>query len=428
MLNINLKTALTLCEINKFEKPFFSNESSVILFHFDGTKQNLATYLHLMLETKHILILNPLNRKKYTNTFHGVINYEFIFGLEGSFKNTNTKNINTFKASLIDKDVRLVIPTSGTTADPKLFCFSTKKLTLAAKNISDSLFLSKNDTALGYLPTNYTYGLSVLHSHLYVKSKFLLPEYGQHLLACFKNDLFSHIYCVPSSLNSIKKYAYKFLNNKSLKMLCQAGGPLSNSEAKFWFNICKKNKVEFVRMYGQTECGPRISCLRSIDFLNNPETVGKPINGVEVFLNKKTSELLVDSTTLADGYLKYQDNEWFIKSLESPYKTGDIGKINKDGYISIDGRASRFAKIQDMRISLDEIEFIAEEIALTDIGVIESKGKIAIIPSNTVSEDLIKKISKKLNLPARNFILLSPSFFSLNGNNKKNYKLMESNL
>ena len=211
-------------------------------------------------------------------------------------------------------------------------------------------------------------------------------------------------------------------------MLCQAGGPLSSSEAKFWFNICKKNKVEFVRMYGQTECGPRISCLRSIDFLNNPETVGKPINGVEVFLNKKTSELLVDSTTLADGYLKYQDNEWFIKSLESPYKTGDIGKINKDGYISIDGRASRFAKIQDMRISLDEIEFIAEEIALTDIGVIESKGKIAIIPSNTVSEDLIKKISKKLNLPARNFILLSPSFFSLNGNNKKNYKLMESNL
>ena len=192
MLNINLKTALTLCEINKFEKPFFSNESSVILFHFDGTKQNLATYLHLMLETKHILILNPLNRKKYTNTFHGVINYEFIFGLEGSFKNTNTKNINTFKASLIDKDVRLVIPTSGTTADPKLFCFSTKKLTLAAKNISDSLFLSKNDTALGYLPTNYTYGLSVLHSHLYAKSRFLLPEYGQHLLAM----IYSVIYIV----------------------------------------------------------------------------------------------------------------------------------------------------------------------------------------------------------------------------------------
>ena len=357
MLNIDLKTALKLCEVNKFQKPFYSSESSVILFHFDGTKQNLATYLHLLIDTSHIIILNPSNRTKYANNFHGAINYEFTIGLEKSFNNENIKNINDFKSALIKNKIRLVIPTSGSTAEPKLVCFSAKKITFAAKNIADSLLLSKNDVALGYLSTNYAYGLSVLHSHLYAKSKFLLPKINQQFLACFKNDIYSHIYCVPSTLNYIKKYSNKLLNNKSLKMLCQAGGPLSKSEANFWFDICNKNNIEFVKMYGQTECGPRISCLRGANFLRNSETVGKPLGGVKVYLSQQTSELLVDTPSLADGYLLFQDDGWFIKTLDTPYNTGDIGKINKNGFISLQGRSSRFAKIQDIRISLDEVEF-----------------------------------------------------------------------
>ena len=94
MLDIDLETALLLCEIKTFEKPYFSNESSVILFHFDGTKKNLAVYLHLILETDHIIILNPLNRTQFTSNFHKNISYEFTFGLDRFFKSRNLKNIN----------------------------------------------------------------------------------------------------------------------------------------------------------------------------------------------------------------------------------------------------------------------------------------------------------------------------------------------
>ena len=429
MLGINLDKALSLCNLKETDidnsvKKFNNN---LLLFHFDGSKKALANYLYLLFETSNILILNPTNRSQFSKSFHSGLPYEFVVGLD-NFPPGNKKYLDQGKTILTDRLIRLIIPTSGTTASPKLVCFSENKLYKAAKNISLSLSISKEDIACGYLPTNYGYGLSVLHSHLFSNSKFFLPEVNTKFIDLLMSSNCTNFYTVPSMLKYIDKFAEKILLKSNAKKLCQAGGALSQSQVDFWNSVCIKNNIEFIRMYGQTECGPRISCLRGKDYLNYPTSVGSAIPSVDIEISNSDGEILINSSMLSDGYFSNNSESWNIEELPTPFPTGDLGEIDNDGFLTILGRSSRFVKIQDIRLSLDEIEFVSQEITKVDIAAFQDQEHLAIVPSQNTKEDLVGFLSKNFGIPKRNIKLFSEKYFILNGNNKKDYPSMKSKI
>jgi len=431
MLSSNLQDALKLTEINaKFidEIQTFNDEPRIILFHFDGRKKTLGTYLYYLFETKNILILNPSNRTSYSSNFHGNLPYENVFNLE-SFPDSHGINFDLAKNELLSKSIRLIIPTSGTTASPKLVCFSEKKLNIAAKNIAHSLSINRNDIASGYLPTNYGYGLSVLHSHIFSNSKFLLPEPNEKFIDHLKNSRCTNYYTVPSMLKFINKFADKIFGTTNAKKICQAGGPLNNTDIEFWSETCNKYNIECIRMYGQTECGPRISCLRGDEYLENEHSVGKAIKGASIEISNINNEILIKSDMLADGYFNEKDNKWSIEELPYPFPTGDIGELNNNGYLLIRGRSSRFVKIQDIRLSLDEIEFFIQENIKVDVAAFQLNDYLAIVPSQEIHIEQVKFLnilSKQFGISKRNIKIFSAKFFTLNGNNKKDYPNMKA--
>ena len=226
-------------------------------------------------------------------------------------------------------------------------------------------------------------------------------------------------------LSYIERYAKKILSISKAKKLCQAGGALSPKQSFFWHDLCEKNNIEFIRMYGQTECGPRISCIRGSDIQQNQNSVGKGIKNVDIKISKSNGEIFVYSEMLADGYFLYKNNEWIIQKLPIPFPTGDLGEIDQNGYLKIIGRSSRFVKIQDIRISLDEIEFVILETTSTEVAAIECGSFLAIIPSKNIPPNTVDYLANHFGLSRRNFMILTSDFYSLNGNNKKDYPLMK---
>jgi acyl-CoA synthetase (AMP-forming)/AMP-acid ligase II len=117
-------------------------------------------------------------------------------------------------------------------------------------------------------------------------------------------------------------------------------------------------------MYGQTEATARISCSLPDRSNDKPGGVGLPLDnltlrvvddrGYEVPAGD-TGEIQVSGASVCEGYL--DDPEATQRKFEDGWlKTGDLGCVDEDGYVWINGRTSEFIKIRGFRVSLAEVE------------------------------------------------------------------------
>ena len=119
------------------------------------------------------------------------------------------------------------------------------------------------------MPLAYSYGLSILNSHLVtggaivLNNRSIIDKIFWQNLKRYKVNSFGG---VPEFYQYLKRIDFEKLLTKSIKYLTQAGGKLDEKTLKYFGNICKKNNIKFYVMYGQTEAAPRMSCLNWKDF------------------------------------------------------------------------------------------------------------------------------------------------------------------
>jgi acyl-[acyl-carrier-protein]-phospholipid O-acyltransferase / long-chain-fatty-acid--[acyl-carrier-protein] ligase len=133
---------------------------------------------------------------------------------------------------------------------------------------------------------------------------------------------------------------------------------LKESTRRLWSD---KFLVSILEGYGVTETSPVIAVNTPLE--HKEGTVGKPLPSIETRLEpvpglEKGGRLLVKGPNVMLGYLK-ADQPGVIQPQGEWYDTGDIVDISDDGYISILGRAKRFAKIAGEMVSLTAVEELA---------------------------------------------------------------------
>ncbi len=135
-------------------------------------------------------------------------------------------------------------------------------------------------------------------------------------------------------------------------------------------------------MYGQTEATARLTYLEPRDLFKKPGSIGKPIPGVRIELIKdggiptaqgEEGEIVVTGENVMAGY--FNDPEATAKALKGgKLHTGDIGRMDEEGYLYIVGRRSDMIKSGAHRISPKEIEEVilgmdeVHEVAVVGIG------------------------------------------------------------
>lgn len=429
MFGLDFHEACDLCDIptnvraRAVSDLSHANNDQIILFNFNRTPHSLGKYLFYLFCTNNILILNPEFRDKYFPDFHDNVPFDSQDGFNVPLTKGPRRNFSSLSKELIRQKIRLVIPTSGSTSTPKLICYSSECIEDSAKAIARSLTLKRTDVALGYLPLSYIFGLSVLHSHLASGSRYRLLLQSERMTQFLADATISHHYVVPSTLNALKKHASKIEFRG--KMLAQAGGGIDFDTSCFWHSALKDRGIEFVKMYGQTECGPRITCLRTRDLSNNDElldTVGTPLANVTCSISPVDSEIIVRSPFVAMGSISGKD--FSFKKFEGAWATGDIGAIDPNGALRIVGRKARFAKVQGVRVGLDELELRAEQLFDCECAIVSSKDFIYIVPSKDVRQESLDAFAKSIGIAARYFQLEASNCFKLGANGKKDYLAM----
>ena len=277
------------------------------------------------------------------------------------------QEINTFESEFESDRVAEIIFTSGSTGEPKGVMISHKNISANTDSIIKYLKLTEKDIIGVVLPFFYCYGLSLLHTHLKVGGSMVLNN-SFMFLGTVINDL-KNYKCtgfagVPSHYQILLKKSQTFKETEfpDLRYVTQAGGKLHAVIIEEFIKAFPDKK--FFVMYGQTEATARLSYLPPEVIKTKTSSIGKGIPGVKLKVVKangeeaavnEEGELLASGENVMLGY--YKDQEDTAKTIKDGWLyTGDIAKIDKDGYIYLMARKKEIIKVGGKRVSPKEIE------------------------------------------------------------------------
>ena len=352
-----------------------------------------------------------ISKKKFTCK----INYQNIF----NFRNYELlKNKNNEKHRF-NKNLALLMPTSGTMGSSKLVRQSYENIICNILQIDDFLKIKNSDCSITTMPMNYTYGLSIIHTHIYKGASIVLSEEGltsKNFWELFINHKITNFGGVPYIYEILKKLDFEKKKLKYLKYITQAGGKLTEDISLDFVNICKKKNIKMIFMYGQTEATARMSYLPWNFAEKKIGSIGKPVSNGRFWLKDTKGNLINEPNTIGElvyegknvslGYSKnFKDLNKEDDNKEVLY-TGDLAKRDSDNFYYIVGRSNRFFKVFGIRINLDDVESLIKKWGY-DCACIGDYSKIKIFISNKFNKnDLLEKISKEVGIHKSGLVLI----------------------
>jgi acyl-coenzyme A synthetase/AMP-(fatty) acid ligase len=219
---------------------------------------------------------------------------------------------------------------------------------------------------------SYSYGLSVINSHLLkgatlvlTNSSFVLRDFWD----TFRENRCTSFAGVPYSYQLLKKINFANIELPTLRTMTQAGGRLSEGFIKYFYNLSSEKGFDFYVMYGQTEATARISYVPKSMLVKKAGSIGIPIPGgimkvydgkKEIFSSDTEGELVYSGPNVMLGYADSRYKLSLGDELHGELHTGDLAKKDSDGYFYITGRMKRFIKIFGLRLNLDDVEKMVE--------------------------------------------------------------------
>lgn len=298
--------------------------------------------------------------RKYSPTYlwlpdemaHEYCDKEFIFSSHGySLMRFGKKDVD------LPDNLALLLTTSGSTGSPKLVRLSKENILENAKSIAQYLDIDQNERAITSLPMHYSYGLSVINSHLISGATILLTEdsYIQRDFWVFaREQRVTSFSGVPFTYEILKKMKFWNRNLPTLRTLTQAGGKLSNELIEYFAKNAKLRDVNFYVMYGQTEATARMSYLPCQYTIEKIGSIGQAIPGgkfeiwtdmVIVEESNIIGELVYKGKNVSLGYAECFNDLLRGDDNKGTLYTGDLVYKDNDGFYYIAGRKKRFLKL-----------------------------------------------------------------------------------
>ncbi len=270
-----------------------------------------------------------------------------------------------FKARSNWSDPGVILFTSGTEGDPKGVVLSHANVVGNVEQIRAHIDLRTDDIVFNPLPTFHCFGLT---------GGALLPLFTGMKASLYPSPL--HTKTIPERIRK-SGATILFATDTFVTRYARAGN--QGDMDKLRFAVCgaervrdetramirKKFDFPILEGYGATEAAPVIAVNKPED--NRHGTVGKLLPGIESRLEpvagiKKGGRLFVRGVNVMKGYIYAQNPGEIVPTTDGWHDTGDIVEIDEEGYVSIKGRAKRFAKIAGEMVSLAVVENCAKAV------------------------------------------------------------------
>lgn len=260
----------------------------------------------------------------------------------------------------------MLLYTSGTTGAPKGVMLSHANLLANAEAVIDYLQLTAGDSVLDVLPFYYAYGASVLHTHLLTGGRIVLAPslaFPNLVIQALQAESITGFCGVPSTYSLL--LAHTQLSAQvapSLRYVTQAGGAMPARLVRRLRDALPH--VRLFLMYGQTEATSRLTYLPPEQIDERAGSVGRALRDVEIRIGRddrswaspgETGEVCARGPNVMLGY--WNNPEATAAVLREGWlHTGDLGHLDAEGYLYLDGRRSDMIKTGAHRVNPADVE------------------------------------------------------------------------
>lgn len=337
----------------------------------------------------------------------------------------------------IDSETALLLTTSGSTGTPKFVRLSAENLASNAESIAQYQKITEKDRAITTLPFSYTFGISIVNSHLLRGASVVLTE--ESILSRGFWDLLretgaTNFGGVPYTYQMLEKLRFGRMDLPSLRFIAQAGGRLGERLQELFGTICAEKGIEFYVMYGQTEATARMSWLPPEHVLDKLGSIGIAIPGGEFELRDASDaliegagvvgELVYRGSNVSLGYATCAAELDGVDERGGVLHTGDMAKRDEDGYYYVVGRLKRFLKMFGNRVNLDELEHIFSQRGY-ELACVGSDDHMVIFSTTDEPESLRRAIAEETKLYPKAFEVRTLAEIPHMASGKIDYKSLE---
>ena len=254
-------------------------------------------------------------------------------------------------------NLALLLTTSGSTGSPKLVRLSADAVHANAESIAQSLGITGGDVAPTTLPLFYTYGLSVLNSHLLRGATVVLERGGmlqRPFWAAVETYGATSLAGVPYQYEMLRRLRFDPATYPTLRTLTQAGGRLRTPLIEDFAGRMAAVGGRLFVMYGQTEATARMTVLPPDRLADKLGSAGLPIpRGA---LSIMDGEVVYHGPNTMMGYAESAPDLTRGDDLGGTLRTGDLGHLDDEGFLFLTGRLKRIGKVFGVRVNLDDVE------------------------------------------------------------------------
>jgi acyl-[acyl-carrier-protein]-phospholipid O-acyltransferase/long-chain-fatty-acid--[acyl-carrier-protein] ligase len=252
----------------------------------------------------------------------------------------------------------VILFTSGSEGDPKGVELTHRNLLANIRQMLSVIDLMETDRFFNALPLFHSFGLTVGLLLPLTRGVFVLlypsPLHYRVVPSAFYNLDCTIFFGTNTFLNGYARKAHPY-DFRRLRYLFAGAEKVQEATAALWM---RKFGVRILEGYGATECSPCLSVNLPMrprhgsagQFLPGIQHKLEPVEGVA-----EGGRLFVRGPNIMRGYLNEEANAKF-QALGAWYDTGDIVRLDGDGFVFILGRLKRFAKVSGEMVSLGAVE------------------------------------------------------------------------
>ena len=275
----------------------------------------------------------------------------------------------------IDVDLAALIYTSGSSGRPKGVMLSHANIESATASINGYLNNGTEDVILDVLPLSFDYGLYQLFLAFSSGARLILERafvYPATLLELIAHERVTALPIVPTLAALLTRLDLGAHDLSSLRSITNTGAPLPHAHIRFLRESLPHVKI--FSMYGLTEC-KRVSFLSPEEIDSRPDSVGHPMDNVEVYVADEhgqlsptgSGELVIRGSNVMQGYWGApEETARILKPGPFPGQnllySGDRFRIDDDGYMYFEARLDDVIKCRGQRVSPKEVENVLYEL------------------------------------------------------------------
>ena len=363
-------------------------ENSVLSMMLDNSIEFIITYLGI-LKSGNIVHIIPTNISENNLTEQissanpkCIISSEQYLSKLSKFEEINVLDVEKIsldkkfeELEIETKKIAYLIYTSGTTGKPKGISITHANVLFSTKNIVDKLKYEKTDREILPLSLSHSFGLGCLHAAFYVGSTIILHKNStdiRKILESVLENKATTLAAVPATLSKMVENFHDETDRmcKDLRLIITNSTRISENTVKSVMKVLRTGKI--ATYYGLTEAS-RSTFMIFDEKIEKYNSVGLPASDVEIKIDSKeklgrTGEICIKGPNVIERYWK---NVEMDRNIENGWlKTSDVGHLDDEGYLFLDGRVDDMINVGGEKVMPSEIELIVNELEGIDETVV----------------------------------------------------------